>query len=173
MSLATSTDSLPSLGQWRLLTRLLIRSPIGSECRASRMLDRTNCEPGDLGELAEEGMVAGHREGGEPVDLAVDWYHGLAHVFLRITKKGSAWLAGNPHTRLLFEIADAPGSCSMKPAEVRDQGEVLQQSIAKRLITVETEDGVACTDVTTPDRQVPGERLYLRLTKQGMSIVSP
>ena len=168
------TTSLPSLGQWRLLTRLLIRSPIAAECRASRMLDRANCDPGDLGELAEEGWVSGRHETGMEIDLAENWWQGLAHVFLTLTAKGHAWLAGNPHTRLLFEIADAQGAYQMKPAEVKDKDEVLTQLADRNLITMETESGApVLPGPKSPSQQVPGAWLYLRLTERGRSIVSP
>jgi hypothetical protein len=168
------TTSLPSLGQWRLLARLLIRSPIGTECRASRMLDRANCDPGDLGELAEDGWVTGRNANGDDVDLAKNWNHSLAHVFLALAPKGSAWLAGNPHTRLLFEIADATGSAyRMKPGEAKDKDEVLQQLIAKRLIRANNEDGQDVFYDKPPSAQLPGEMLYIRLTELGQRIVSP
>lgn len=167
------TTSLPSLGQWRLLTRLLIRSTVATECRASRMIDRANCEPSDLGELAEEGWVTGHNGDGDDIDLAENWNHSLAHAFLRITSKGSAWLAGNPHTRLLFDIADAQGVYRMNPAAVKEHDEVLRQLVGRRMVTAETEDGVAISDHPTIPQQVGGLEIYIRLTERGMSIVSP
>lgn len=167
------TASLPSLGQWRLLVLLQIRAAFTAECRASQMLNRTDARASDLGELAEEGWVTGHDHHGEDINLAENWNHSLAHVYLRLRAKGIAWLAGNPHTRLLFEIAAAQGAYRMKPAEVKDQDEVLQQLIGKRYITAVTDTRPPCDDSTPPSKQAPGEELYVRLTERGRSIVSP
>lgn len=174
MTLATSSTGLPSLGQWRLLVLLQIRAMFTAERRASQMLNRADCRPSDLGELAEDGWVVGTDPAGVENDLGENWWHSLTYVHLRIAAKGMAWLAGNPHTRLLFEVADAQGAYRMIPAEVKEQGEVLQQLVGRRLVTAETEDGRFVADGTMPlSKQVPGETLYVRLTKTGQSIVSP
>lgn len=167
------TTLLPSLGQWRLVNLLAIRAAFTAERRASRMLDRTDCTPGDLGELAEEGWVTGHNAEGNDVNLAENWNHSLAYVFLRLTSKGLAWVAGNPHNRLLCEVADTQGAYRMKPADLKDRDEVVGQLIARRLITAETEDGRAAPDRRTYLWANPGEVLYIRLTSQGQRIVNP
>lgn len=167
------TTSLPSLGQWRLLVLLQIRAAFTAERRASQMLDRTDCRPSDLGELAEEGWVTGHNANGDDINLAENWNHSLAHIYLRLRAKGIAWLAGNPHTRLLFEIADAQGAYRMKPAEVKDKNEVLQQLIERRLITTETDRGSVDGGQLIRLRLAPGELVYVRLTERGRSIVNP
>jgi hypothetical protein len=174
MTMTVPTTMLPSLGQWRLINLLAIRAAFTAERRASRMLDRANCEPADLGELAEEGWVTGHNKDGDDVILAENWHHSLAHVWLHLTAKGLGWAANNPHNTLLFEIADAQGAYRMKPAEVKDKDEVLQQLDARRLVEISTESGApVLTERRPPSVECPGEVLYIRLTHNGRLIVSP
>lgn len=166
------TTSLPSLGQWRLINLLAIRAAFTADRRASQMMNRIDCNPSDLGELAEEGWITGHNALGEDVDLAENWNHSLAHIYLRLARKGRAWATGNPHNRLLFEIADAQGAYRMKPGEVKEHDEVLRQLVDRRLISIETEDGRDPTVLTLAHR-LPEEMLYVRLTEQGRRVVSP
>lgn len=170
--MTTVSLQIPTAPQWRLVNLVAARQAFTAERRASRMLDRAEARPSDLGDLAARGWLAGHHEGGGEVDLVNDWNHSLARVHLRLTGTGLDWLASGPNA-FLAGVADRVGPRAMKPAEVAEHDELLMALIGRSLLIGETERGRALRDSILPSRQARGEPIYVRLTRSGERIINP
>lgn len=170
----TTTTTLPTRAEWRVLVWLLNHggSDLPRGPRADLILNATMADPGDLGTLAEDGLIEGVDNVDHDIDLAENWNTGLRYVWLRLTSKGRTWLRNSEHTAMLFDAQLAGGKLRLTPRRVRERDEVLLDLLDRALIELHDEDG---TDIQprpagAPSNQCPGRPLFLRLTRYGAAI---